>query len=388
MRHDETPGNVKAKAETFSFEASPSSKQPSTKAQRPACGSQRNAARCSRPTSSSDQRAATGVGDVGSRKHPARPAHRTGFSDSDLDNLDAIFRHEIADNTLKNYLIQWNIFCRWAAAKGVLPLPADAAQVAAYLAERIERRGHKPATLRVVAAAITYTHRIAGLEDPCASDEVKRTLKGATRKAGRAQKQAAGLTAEALRFIIASARQPRPGRGGRLESPETAQARGSVDIALMSVMRDAMLRISETAALTWADIHSEADGTGRLLIRRSKTDPEGRGAVAFLSAPTMAALALIKDGRADADRVFDLGPNQISRRIKMAARAAGLGDGFSGHSPRVGMTRDLVRAGIELPALMNAGRWRTSAMPAHYARNETAGNGAIAQYYNAHRPSD
>ena len=48
-------------------------------------------------------------------------------------------------------------------------------------------------------------------------------------------------------------------------------------------MRDAMLRVSEAAVLTWSDIVSEADGTGRLLIRRSKTDAEGEGAVGFLS---------------------------------------------------------------------------------------------------------
>ena len=224
-----------------------------------------------------------------------------GLTEFDVDNLNAILKHEIADNTLKNYVIQWNIFRRWAGGKGVSSLPAESAQVAAYLAERIEQRGHKPATLRVAAAAIAFAHRVAGFDDPCAGDEVKRTLRGATRKAGRSQKQAEALTAEALGFICCTARRPRPGRGGRLESPQTAETRGNHDIALMSLMRDAMLRVSEAAALTWAEIQAVADGTGRLLIRRSKTDPEGRGAVAFVSAPTMAALALIRDSRAESD---------------------------------------------------------------------------------------
>ena len=30
---------------------------------------------------------------------------------------------------------------------------------------------------------------------------------------------------------------------------------------------------------------------------------------------------------------------------------------------------------------MNAGRWRTPTMPAHYIRNETAGRGAVAQFH-------
>ena len=65
-------------------------------------------------------------------------------------------------------------------------------------------------------------------------------------------------------------------------------------------MRDAMLRVSEAATLTWRDFETEADGSGRLLIRRSKTDPEGEGAVVFVSAPTMAALGRKRNRALDA----------------------------------------------------------------------------------------
>ena len=282
---------------------------------------------------------------------------------------------------MKNYRVQWNSFIMWAVGRSIRALPADPGQVAAYLAERIEEHGHKPATLRAAAAAIAFVHRTAGQNDPCASPEVKRTLRSAIRKAGRSQKQADALTTEVLTAIQSTACKPRRGRGGRFESRETARCRGNLDIALISLMRDGMLRVSEAAVLTWRDIVTEADGTGRLLIRRSKTDSEGEGAVAFLSAPTMAALRSIGSAKVATDSVFGLRPNQISRRIKQAAQAAGLGDGFSGHSPRVGMARDLARVGIELTSLMNAGRWRTPAMPAHYTRNETAGKGAVAQFH-------
>ena len=326
--------------------------------------------------------APTGVGD-GKAFGSLRSAD--DLTESDLDNLTAVLDHEIAPNTMRNYRVQWNSFIIWAAGKGIRTLPADRAQVAAYLAERIEEHGHKPATLRAAASAIGFVHRTAGQDDPCASPEVKRTLRSATRKAGRRQKQAEALTAEALTAIRSTAYNPRPGRGGRLEGQETARCRGNLDIALISVMRDGMLRVSEAAVLTWRDIANEADGTGRLLIRRSKTDADGEGAVAFLSIPTMEALRLICRSGFGADSVFGLRPNQISRRIKQAAQAAGLGDGFSGHSPRVGMARDLARTGIELPSLMNAGRWRTPAMPAHYTRNETAGKGAVAQFHGYSR---
>ena len=327
--------------------------------------------------------ARTGVVEV--KPANGTPGERASLTGADAGNLSAILNHEVARNTVKNYRIQWRRFIVWALSRGMPAMPASPTQVAAYLAERVEEHGHRPATLRVAAAAIAFVHRTAGLDDPCATLEVKRTLRGATRKAGRGQKQAEGLTAEGLGAIQETARNPRRGRGGRLESPQTAASRGDLDIALISLMRDAMLRVSEAAGLTWRDIETEADGSGRLLIRRSKTDPEGEGAVLFVSIPTMAALRRIRNCALDADSVFGLRPNQLSKRIKRAAQAAGLGSGFSGHSPRVGMARDLARAGIELPSLMNAGRWRTPVMPAHYIRNESAGRGAVAQFYGHYR---
>ncbi len=300
---------------------------------------------------------------------------------SDVGHLNAVLDHEISENTLNNYGVQWRSFLGWAQDKGVHAFPAEPEVVAAYLSERIQEHRHKPATLRSAACAIAFVHKSAGAGDPCASQEVKRMLKAATRKEGRCQKQAAALTAEGMEAIRSTAHNPRLGRGGRLERAETARSRGNVDIALISLMRDAMLRVSEAAAVTWGDIETENDGTGRLLVRRSKTDANGEGAVLFVSAQTMADLAALRTGKAESDSVFGLRPNQISGRIKKAAQEAGLGHGFSGHSPRVGMARDLARVGTELPSLMNAGRWRSPAMPAHYIRNEVAGKGAVARFH-------
>lgn len=335
--------------------------------------------------------------EAGTHRHPATasPSYVRGFEPgmalirnapaglnaNDESNLSSVLDHEVSPNTIKAYRSQWQSFTAWAQERGLLALPAKPVHVAVYLAERLEKQGHKPATLRAAAAAIAFVHNARGLENPCASPEVKVTLKSASRKSGRSQKQAEALTAEALEAIESTAHRPRVGRGGRPETQSSATRRANVDIAMISLMRDAMLRVSEAAALVWGDIETEADGTGRLLIRRSKTDPEGEGVVAFVSASTMAKLDTIRDGSLHDESIFGLRPNQIALRIKKAARAAGLGDGFSGHSPRVGMARDLARAGIELPSLMTAGRWRTPSMPAHYIRKETAGRGAVAQFY-------
>ena len=124
-------------------------------------------------------------------------------------------------------------------------------------------------------------------------------------------------------------------------------------------MRDALLRREGAAALTWADIAAEADGSGRLTVRRSKTDPAAQGAVMSLGPQALRDIAAIRPLRADSARsVFGLGGARISRRIAEVARAAGPGSGCSGHSPCVGMAQDLSAAGIDLPALMQAGRWK------------------------------
>lgn len=97
----------------------------------------------------------------------------------------------------------------------------------------------------------------------------------------------------------------------------------------------------------------------------------------------MFALDAIRGDSQPGDSVLGMSVRQMNNRIKAAAVAAGVGEGFRGHSARVGMAQDLVRAGTELTALMNAGRWKSHEMPAHYTRNEEAGRGAVARYYGA-----
>ena len=60
---------------------------------------------------------------------------------------------------------------------------------------------------------------------------------------------------------------------------------------------------------------------------------------------------------------------------------------------RVGMAQDLVKSGVELPALMTAGRWKSAKMLARYSERQATDRGAVARYYeesgeqNCLRPS-
>ena len=97
--------------------------------------------------------------------------------------------------------------------------------------------------------------------------------------------------------------------------------------------------------------------------------------VLYLGPPTMKAVDRLRPRqqllpREEKDegkeQVFDLKPATISERIAAAALAAGLGEGYSGHSCRVGMAVDLAEAGATMPQLQAVGRWKSSQTVARY----------------------
>jgi len=142
-----------------------------------------------------------------------------------------------------------------------------------------------------------------------------------------------------------------------------------VDFALLSVLRDGLLRRSEAAALTWSDVELRDKGTALINVWRSKTDPEAEGVTLYIGPQAGEALQAIKPAEELLDRnisVFGLSPRQIGRRVSAAAKAPGLGEGYTGHSGRVGMAQDLAKTGTELPTLMTAVRWSSSTMPARH----------------------
>jgi integrase len=167
------------------------------------------------------------------------------------------------------------------------------------------------------------------------------------------------------------------------------------DIALVLVMRDLLARRSEAVALDIADISYDSDGSGTVMIRRSKTDQNGEGHELYLSPPAITRLrrwidtagltegalfrAVDKAGR-PGDR---LQAAEVSRIVKRLARKAGLSDAavarMSGHSCRVGMAQDLVAAGADMAGLMQAGRWKSMQMPARYSERLEAKRGVVAQ---------
>ena len=278
-----------------------------------------------------------------------------------------------SENTRKNYASQFGKFRSWCEQEDFSPLPAQPEVLAAYAAELADD-GLSMSTIRLAIAAIVDAHRRVGLESPQTAG-VTETLRGLSRQVGVSQKQARPLDANALAAIRATALNPRRSRGGSFETEETALRRGRLDIALASVMSDAGLRISETAALRWRDVTDAEDGAGLVYIERSKTDQAGEGAYVVVTPDTLNALKQLRGDTEtwnDDDTVFGLSMSQISRRVDSMARAAGLGEGYSGHSGRVGLAIRMTRRGAPLQAVQTHGRWKSPSMPARYTRSEKA----------------
>ena len=81
------------------------------------------------------------------------------------------------------------------------------------------------------------------------------------------------------------------------------------------------------------------------------------------------------------DRIFDISPNTVTRRMRAAAEAAGIDPtNITSHSPRVGMAQDLAASGIPMPGLMQAGRWKTAATATRYTEHLSAHDTAVGQY--------
>ena len=70
----------------------------------------------------------------------------------------------------------------------------------------------------------------------------------------------------------------------------------------------------------------------------------------------------------DTAKMFNITARSISNRVKAAAKAAGLGDGYSGHSGRVGLAHRAARSEFSTSMTMVSGRWSRSETVARYQR--------------------
>ncbi len=288
-----------------------------------------------------------------------------------VNQLPAIFaacEGAYSDRTIKGYRADLGIFADWCVMRDVPWLPAAPEVVAAFIHDQIP--DYRVSTIKRRLCAITFAHRMLELPTPTDANIVRLAARRAARQKASRPQQKRGLT-HAIRSKIVTA------------CPDTLAGRR--DAALISIGYDTLCRCSELSAMLVEQMTLYPDSACSVLIPRSKSDAAGSGRIAHLSPDTT---RLLRTWISDADiksgplfrslhmhRVADgpLATSSIRRLIKRATDRAGLDPALtadlSGHSMRIGAAQDMMVAGFDALAIMQAGGWKSANVVLRYVEN-------------------
>jgi site-specific recombinase XerD len=252
--------------------------------------------------------------------------------------------------------------------------------VAAFLAAEADA-GRAASTIGRRCAAIRYAHKLAGEPDPTDDEGVRATVRGIRRTVGTAPNQKAAATAELLAAML-------------MRTPDTLT--GKRDRALLALGFAGAFRRSELVALDVADLREDKDGL-RVMVRRSKTDQEGRGAEkAIPHGRFIRPVALVREwldaaeisegpvfrpvsrsGRVRAvaklARPPRLTTQAVANVLKRYAAAAGLdASSFGAHSLRAGYITTAAERGADLARIMDQSGHRDPRTVVGYIRRANA----------------
>lgn len=226
-------------------------------------------------------------------------------------------------------------------------------------------------------AAVSFRAKLAEQPSPV-GPITRRTLNGYTKASeNKGRGQAEGLRWEEADMIAKAC------AGDGLA--------GKRDAALIAIMSDGLLRVSEAAAIEIEHILFRRTGAA-LRLPRSKTDQAGQGTWQFLGDATRTYVAAWIEAAALASGPLfravwreTVGSGRITARtvtriIQRRAGEVGMNmAGISGHSLRVGSAQSLAHAGASLVEMQQEGRWKSPRMPAHYAAADLTERRATAR---------
>jgi site-specific recombinase XerD len=299
-----------------------------------------------------------------------------------LDRLvqwDQMAKGAYSKNTQRAQRADGAIFQAFCEGQGLAFFPAAPPTIRAFI-EHCVSEEKKPATIRRYVATIARAHIAAGLSSPSASEAVRLALKEMGRVTTSRQRQALALGWKEIKEFIESA-----GEGLRADRER----------ALLCVAYDTMARRSELVAFNLEDVEFLPNGSGTILIRRSKTDQAGDGSTAFLAGETVKWLQIwLNSAGITAGAMFRrlVGQNRVGERLhadiiadiyKRVARWIGMPakqvSQVSGHSVRVGAAQDLLALNIDLASIMQVGRWKSTRMPMRYGECVLAARSGMAR---------
>ena len=304
------------------------------------------------------------------------------LTEEDLARVNGFMDASVPRETLLTFQREWAKFKVWCTKKDIVPLEAGPSAVCGYLSFKAERL--EASTVRSMRDALLWWFSNSRPDDnPVDTIAVKRVMKGIQNKRGRPSDQMTPIRHKDYELIMGVAYERRGG-----ESRDGALLRGAVDVAIIGLLRDGMLRCGEGAKARWEHLERQSDGGGALLIPRSKNDQQGEGAVVRVSPERMDALDYMQDirrvlqsERSKRPEIFTLSSTNLYIHVREACEWAGLVGRYGSHSCRIGMAQDLASAGFTVLQVMAAGRWKNPGMPALYIRNIDLMDGAVAQYY-------
>ena len=285
------------------------------------------------------------------------------------EETQSLIKASVAENTLKAYQRALQSLTVWLSGRTL-----SDALLANYITV-LHDNGKSPATIGQVVAAVKWQLKHQS-QETINFPITQATLAGIRREGrDRGRGQVDGLIWQDVERVCVYA-----------ETEGTLA--GLRDASMIRLMSDCLLRISEVVAVNVGDLKETT-----LAVHASKTDQEGAGESLYVCDATRRVLnryrkrAGITDGplfrhirRGDHIQSNRLNPHSARRIIKRRAADAGV-DGFiSGHSLRVGSAVSLAQAGATVVDMQVAGRWKSSQMPAHYAKAELAERGAIARF--------
>lgn len=348
----------------------------------------------------------------------AMRAHSGQF---DPERLDAAFR-AWSHNSRRAFRSDLAIWTRWCRLNEIIVANAGSSDIARWIralaaGEGSDRAPRAAATIKRYIVHVGRAYRLLKLVDPTDDELVAYELKAARKVVGAKQVQAHGLRFKgdvvdldgppAPLSLVTLLKACRRGAYGRLD------ALALRNIAMLRLAYDTGLRRAELVRVEVEHIEGpEIDGAGRLFVPLTKTDQEGEGAYAYLSPPTMRAIAQWQkvgklrsgplfcritthfDGTIDRICMDALHPNsvgQIYKRLVRTAYARGLlgeiGENelerivasISSHSIRVGVAQDNFAAGEDLGSIMQAYRWKDPRTVMRYGEKLAVRSGASAR---------
>jgi integrase len=302
------------------------------------------------------------------------PATNLAVLDATLDpaEITAALRFAAAAkaaHTRRAYASDWADFSCWMATRGASPLPCPPGLLCGYLAALAEA-GRRASTITRRAAAIAHHHRVAGFDPPTASPAVREVLRGIRHTSGTAPAGKTPATADLIARMLAAC-------------PDTLIGRR--DQALIAFGFAGAFRRSELLALTVADLTAIPDGL-RVVIRRSKTDPEAEGQEIAIpcgshlrpveTLQVWLAAAAVNDGPLfrPVSKGGTVGPSPLSadgfvRALKRCAQAAGLDPAaFAGHSLRAGFLTSAAESGADALKMAEVSRHKSLDTLRRYVR--------------------